>query len=93
MWWNWQTERISLAANNPDEGLRAFLEAHTTIFPIFKKYSGPEIDIYLEVVTYYSEGESPQGLYLSAETVHLLSELRAAFDNDVVVNLRVAEPS
>jgi hypothetical protein len=38
---------------------------------------------YLEVVTQYEKGEEPRGLYLSAETVLLLSEMGGAFDNDV----------
>jgi hypothetical protein len=37
------------------------------------------------VVTQYDEGEEPQGLYLSAETVQLLSEMGGALDNDVIV--------
>jgi hypothetical protein len=43
------------------------------------------------MVTHYFEGEEPRGLYLSAETVQLLNELGAAFDNDILVNRRVAE--
>ena len=31
----------------------------------------------------YEKGEEPRGLYLSAETVLLLSEMGGAFDNDV----------
>jgi hypothetical protein len=84
VWWNWQTERIAIDVDNPDEGLKTFLEAHRAIFPIIKKYRGPDADIYLEVVTKYEEGEEPRGLFLSAETIDLLSELGGSFDNDVV---------
>ena len=55
----------------------------TKIFPIIKRWLGPETDVYLEVVTQYEKGEEPRGLYLSAETVLLLSEMGGAFDNDV----------
>jgi len=84
MWWNWETTRIPIESENPDDGLRALLQAHREIFPIIKK-NRTETDIYLEVVTQYDEGEKPQGLYLSAETVQLLSEMGGALDNDVVI--------
>lgn len=77
----------SIDTNNPDDGLRALLLAHRPIFPIIKRHQGPETDIYLEVVTRYEEGEEPHGLYLSAETVQLLSEMGGALDNDVVYGL------
>jgi len=35
------------------------------------------------VITKYESTEDPRGLFLSAETVSLLSELAAAVDNDV----------
>jgi hypothetical protein len=87
MWWNWETARTPIDIDNPDDGLRALLLAHRPIFPIIKKHHGPQTDVYLEVVTQYEEGEEPQGLYLSTETVHLLSEMGGALDNDVVVTL------
>jgi len=87
MWWNWQTKVIPIDADNLDDGLRALLNAHKPIFPIIRRYRGPEVDIYLEVVTHYDEGEEPQGLYLSAETIQLLGEMGGALDNDVVVTV------
>jgi hypothetical protein len=81
--WTWQTERVPIDLENPDDGFKALLLAHRPIFPIFKKHQGPETDIYLEVITQYEKGEEPRGLYLSAETVALLSEMGGAFDNDV----------
>jgi len=87
MWWNWETGVTPINAENPDSGLRALLEAHKSIFPMIRKHCGPEADIYLEVVTHYDEGEAPQGLYLSAETIQLLGEMGAALDNDVVVTV------
>jgi hypothetical protein len=59
------------------------LLAHKPIFPIIKRWLGPETDVYLEVVAQYEKGEEPRGLYLLAETVLLLSEMGGAFDNDV----------
>jgi len=83
-WWNWQTAKISIDTDNPDEGLRTLLHAHRPIFPIIKKYQRLEADVYLEVVTQYEKGEEPRGLYLSSETIELLAEMGGALDNDVV---------
>jgi hypothetical protein len=82
-WWNWQTEPVPIDVENPDDGFRALLLAHKPILPIIKRHQGPETDIYLEVVTQYEKGEEPRGLYRSAETILLLSEMGGAFDNDV----------
>jgi hypothetical protein len=82
-WWNWQTDPVPIDVENPDDGFRALLLAHKPILPIIKRHQGPETDIYLEVVTQYEKGEEPRGLYLSAETILLLSEMGGAFDNDV----------
>jgi hypothetical protein len=83
VWWNWQTQQVPIDVENPDDGFRALLLAHKPIFPIIKRWLGPETDVYLEVITQYEKGEEPCGLYLSAETVLLLSEIGGAFDNDV----------
>jgi hypothetical protein len=50
---------------------------------MIKRVSDLGADVYLEVVTQYGQGESPRGLFLSAETVLLLSEMGGAFDHDV----------
>jgi hypothetical protein len=84
MWWNWQTARVPIDIDNADDGLKKLLLAHRQIFPIIRKYEGPETDVYLEIVTQYEEGEGPWGLYLSAETVLLLSEMGGALDVDAV---------
>lgn len=86
MWWDWQTVRTPIQVDNPDDGLKALLQAYRPIFPIIKRNQA-ETDIYLEVITHYDEGEEPQGLYLSAETVQLLSEMGGALDNDVVITV------
>jgi hypothetical protein len=52
-----------------------------------RKYRGPDADAYLELVTYHSENEEPQGLYLSPKTILLLSGLGAALDNDCVYDV------
>ena len=83
VWWNWCTERVPIDIDKVDEGLRTLLLAYKPIFPMIKRHQGSETDIYLEAVTQYERGEEPRGLYLSAETVLLLSEMSAAFDNDV----------
>jgi hypothetical protein len=85
VWWNWQTVRTPVNADNPDEGLKSLLQSHKVIFPIIKRHAASEMDVYLQVVSVYEEGEEPQGLYVSPETVRLLSEMGGALDNDVVV--------
>jgi hypothetical protein len=82
MCWHWATEYIDINADDPDDGLKALLSKHKEIFPVIKKYKG-EAEIYLEVVTQYEKDEDVRGLFLSAETVLLLSELGGALDNDV----------
>ncbi|MGC1903707.1 MAG: hypothetical protein WA715_07805 [Candidatus Acidiferrum sp.] len=83
VWWNWQTRQVSIEADNLDDGLRELLLSHRAIFPMIKRVSDLGADVYLEVVTQYDQGESPRGLFLSTETVLLLSEMGGAFDLDV----------
>jgi hypothetical protein len=90
-WWNWETARTPIDIDNPDEGLKALLYFHRPIFPVIRKYCGPETDVYLELVAQYEENEEPQGLYLSSETVQLLSEMGAALDLDVVTLARKSD--
>ncbi len=85
--WNWGTAPVDLDLEDVDRGLKALLIQCRPFFPGIKKYQGPETDIYLEVVTRYKENERPRGLYLSAESISLLSELGAALDNDAVLDL------
>jgi hypothetical protein len=82
-WWNWQTPQVPIDIDKPDDGLRALLLTHKPILPLIRRCEGPETDIYLEVVTHYERGDEPRGLYLSAETILLLSEMGGAFDHDV----------
>jgi hypothetical protein len=91
--WSWATARVSLDADDVDNGLRSLLSTHRPIFPAIRKHS-EKSDIYLQMVTYYEAGEEPRGLYLSAETISLLAELGAALDNDIAQTLedRSASP-
>jgi hypothetical protein len=82
MWWNWQTVRTPIDTDNPDEEYAPCCNITGRSSPQSK---GIEVDIYLELVRHYEEGEEPQGLYLSAETVSLQSQIVAALDTDVVV--------
>ena len=84
MWWGWKTAETPIKPDRFDEELQDMLNTHKSIFPILKR-NQEKTDIYLEVVSWYDEGEEPQGLYLSSETVQLLNEMGAALDNDVVV--------
>ncbi len=83
LWWDWQTAEVSIDIDKPDDGLRELLLTHKSILSLIRRYEGPETDIYLEVVTHYERGDEPTGLYLSAETILLLSEMGAALDHDV----------
>lgn len=85
--WNWETKRAVVDPDDSDRDLNALLTAHQSVFPSIKKHHGPGTDIYLEIVTYYSENELPRGLYISAETISLLTELGGALDNDIVEDL------
>jgi hypothetical protein len=82
MWWRWATECIDVDADDPDGSLKSLLSRHREILPVIRKYEA-EADIYLEVVTQYEKGDDVRGLFLSAETILLLSELGGALDNDV----------
>jgi ADP-ribose pyrophosphatase YjhB (NUDIX family) len=82
MWWHWVTESVDIDADDTDGGLKSLLSKHREIFPVIRKCEA-EADIYLEVVTQYEKGENVRGLFLSAETILLLSELGGALDNDV----------
>jgi hypothetical protein len=42
-WWNWQTERVPIDVDNPDDGFRALLLAHRAIFPIIKRTLGTNL--------------------------------------------------
>jgi len=82
-WWNWQTPKVVIDVDNADAGVNALLSDHRSMFRVAQKYKGPETEIYLEMVTHYDKSEEPRGLYLSAATIALLTELGAALDNDV----------
>src|SRR5690242_18930710 len=75
VWWNWQTQRVRIVVENPDDGFRALLHSHRPIFPMVRKVVGPETDVYLELVMQYEKGQQPRALHLSADSVLLLSEM------------------
>jgi ADP-ribose pyrophosphatase YjhB (NUDIX family) len=81
-WWNWQTTRMAIDNEDPDQGIKSLLIKHRSIFPAVRKYRN--IDIYLEIIVQYDANEDHQGLYLSSETIALLSELGGALDYDIV---------
>ncbi|HTB96482.1 MAG TPA: hypothetical protein VK716_05705 [Terracidiphilus sp.] len=86
MWWNWNTPRVLLDANDPDAGLKKLLAEYRAIFPIIRKQSGPDCVTYLQLVTEYEKTEEPRGLYLSNETIVLINEMGGSLDNDVVLH-------
>jgi Domain of unknown function (DUF4279) len=92
VWWQWQTETVDLDLTDIDSGVKGLLERYRPFFANIKKYRGPEADIFLELVTYHQENEEPRGLYLSSETISLLSELGASLDNDCVYDMLNFQP-
>lgn len=82
-WWNWESARIPVDIDNTDESLKGLLLGHRRNFAAFQEHQA-EVDIYLELVTRCEPGEEPGGLFLSAETIRLLSEMGGALDHDVV---------
>ena len=90
VWWLWHTPHINIDGRDIDGGIRALLEKYRSFFTAIKKYRGHEAETCLELVTYHQEKEEPQGFSLSPETISLLNELGAAFDNDCVYD-RVEE--
>jgi hypothetical protein len=85
-WWHWETSRVPIDADNPDEGLKQLLRKYRSIFPAIRRHPEEETDIYLQLVTEYQKGEEARGLSLSRETISLLSELGGALDDDVYVH-------
>jgi hypothetical protein len=84
--WNWQIPAVAIDLGDTDGELRALLLAHLPVAPIIKKYS-VEADVYLEIVARYAVNDEPFGLFLSPETIRLLTEFGAALDHDVVMDL------
>ncbi len=92
VWWHWHTAHTDIDGTEIDGGVKELLKKYRPFFTDIKKYRGPEADTYLELVTYHQEHEEPRGLYLSSETITLLSELGAAFDNDCVCDVATIPP-
>ena len=82
--WQWHSAKVDIVGADVDRGIRLLLDRYRPLFKDIERYRGPEADTYLELVTYHGENEEPQGLYLSSETISVLSELGAALDNDCV---------
>ena len=82
--WQWRSAKVDIVGAGVDRGIRLLLDRYRPLFKDIERYRGPEADTYLELVTYHGENEEPQGLYLSSETISVLSELGAALDNDCV---------
>jgi hypothetical protein len=90
--WSWTTARVPINIDKLDEGLSNLLAAHKSIFPIIRKYQGSKTAITLQLITQYDKDDDTRGLHLSAETISLLNELGAAFDNDVVSRMTDDHP-
>lgn len=80
--WCWKTDLFTFKTQDVDEGMKEVLHQYQPLGSVIKKQQGVQVSF--QLVTLYSKGESPQGLYVSAETISLLSSLGAALDNDAV---------
>lgn len=86
-WWSWQTAIVDLDLNDEDRGVKNLLiQCRPLLFGI-KKHQGPETEVILEVVTHYRQNEGSPGLYLSAESISLLSEVGGSLDHDAVLEV------
>ncbi len=85
--WIWQTQRVNLDENDVDGGIRDLLQANQRLIPVLQKHRVKEVMVVLQVVTLYGLNDRPAGFHLSAETISLLSDLGAAFDNDSISDL------
>jgi hypothetical protein len=89
-WWDWETYPIVVDSWGEAmvSGLIAFLKKYRPIFPTLRSFSGPGIEISLQVMTDFvreeADGDFRQGLYLSYEGIALLGELGAALEYDFV---------
>jgi uncharacterized protein DUF4279 len=85
--WQWHSARVDLDGADINSGIKDLLERHRPFFEDIERYRGSEADTYLELVSYHGENEKPRGLYLSSETISVLSELGAGLDNDSVYDV------
>jgi hypothetical protein len=85
--WQWHSAKVDIDGADIDRGIKLLLARYRPFFEDIERYRGPEADTYLELVTYHGENEEPRGLYLSSETISVLSELGAALDNDCVYDV------
>lgn len=86
-WWHWKTPKIGIEGNNVNRGIRNLLDQYRALFPAIKAHKDAGDDVYVELVTYYREGEQPAGLFLTAETIARIGEIGADFDNDTVPDI------
>lgn len=93
VWWHWHTAHTDIDSTDIDGGVKELLKKYRPFFTDIRKYRGPEADTTLELVTYHQDHEEPRGLYLSSETITLLSELGAALDNDCVPDVVRLSPN
>jgi len=86
-WWSWQTAIVDLDLNDEDRGVKNLLIQCRPLLLGIKKHQGPETEVILEVVTHYRQKEGSPGLYLSAESISLLSEVGGSLDHDAVLEV------
>lgn len=87
-WWSLETARVDLDLNDEDRGVKALLMQCMPVLPALKKHQRAETEVFLEIVGYFKDRDRPRGVYFSAETIALLSELGGQLDFDTVPDHR-----
>lgn len=82
--WSWRSERVSVSTEDPGKDIRDYLSEHCETGLAIARQNHENSYACLTLITQYDEGEMPRGIFLSSDTIALLSEYRLAFDLDVV---------
>lgn len=77
----WKSEVVTAAGFLPESSLEVLLRRYAEAMPQARVLNATRV--VLEVVIEYSEGQEPQGLFLTEELVQLLARVGAAIDIDV----------
>ena len=83
-WLSWHTAIVDLDPNDENRGIVNLLVECRPLLAALKRHKEPETEVILEVVTRYRPNEGSPGLYLSAESISLLSEFGGSLDHDAV---------
>jgi len=81
--WGIKTSYFDVTADI-DKGLQKLLIDYKKLISIINKYKSLDSNVYVVVVMQYDEDEDVRGIYLSHDTLSLLSESKFDFETDIV---------